>query len=300
MAISKSSKKLLALSKKTEAEFKAYLDAKPDDCELDAVDGNSKSALLHAVHCGHIANVRALLDAGADLTLSNKNNGTTALHVAMIRGHFDIAKLLLGKNAPTHCRDNQVKKPLEHKKKFNAAQLTELRQLAAALNQQVPLRADDLPAVVKPGELDTPKPSLTTPSPALKVGCIIALSKSSKKLLALSKKAGAEFKEYLDAKPDDCELDAVDGNSKSALMYAVHHGHIVNVRALLDAGADTKLENNGTTALHMAMKRGYFDIAKLLLGKNAPVHCKDSKAKKPLEHKKKFNAAQLTELRTVS
>jgi uncharacterized protein len=56
---------------------------------------NDWTPLMHAVHKNQIAAVRTLIEAGADVNAeAGARGGDTALRVAMVQGHPDIAALL--------------------------------------------------------------------------------------------------------------------------------------------------------------------------------------------------------------
>ncbi len=64
-----------------------------------------KRAIMALRHCiwlatgGHLAVVKALLAQGADVNQAINNDVNTPLFIACQEGHFDIAELLLKKNA---------------------------------------------------------------------------------------------------------------------------------------------------------------------------------------------------------
>jgi len=62
-----------------------------------------------------------------------------------------------------------------------------------------------------------------------------------------------------------------DNNEMPALMEASLHGHIKDVKRLLDEGADVNALYDEANALYLASLQGYSDIAKLLLDKGADV-----------------------------
>ncbi|XP_032229100.2 ankyrin repeat domain-containing protein 29 [Nematostella vectensis] len=67
------------------------------------------------------------------------------------------------------------------------------------------------------------------------------------------------------------DLDVIDKYGRTPLMWAAFYGHKNMVEVFLEAGAMIK-SNNNWHALHEACKKGYLDIAKLLVSKGAPVN----------------------------
>ena len=62
-------------------------------------------------------------------------------------------------------------------------------------------------------------------------------------------------------------------SGKSALMFAVMHGHHKCVKSLTDAGADiNKVTNTGYTAMTYAAESGHINCLKLLFKKGAYVN----------------------------
>ena len=62
-------------------------------------------------------------------------------------------------------------------------------------------------------------------------------------------------------------------SGKSALMFAVMHGHHKCVKSLTDAGADVnKVTNTGYTAMTYAAESGHINCLKLLFKKGAYVN----------------------------
>jgi hypothetical protein len=65
--------------------------------------------LLFAGREGHVAAVKALLDAGADINQADAGDQTTPLLISTINGHFDLALFMLGRGAdPALSAENGV------------------------------------------------------------------------------------------------------------------------------------------------------------------------------------------------
>ena len=59
-------------------------------------------------------------------------------------------------------------------------------------------------------------------------------------------------------------IEAVNSEKETALMYAAKAGHIHVCKVLLDAGAQNASSTGGTTAIDMAKNNGFKAIVDLL------------------------------------
>ncbi|MDA1081665.1 MAG: ankyrin repeat domain-containing protein [Gemmatimonadetes bacterium] len=70
------------------------------------------TALMLAIRDGHTETVRALLDGGANIDQASAADSTTPLLLATINGHYDIAKMLVARNADPNLASNAGATPL--------------------------------------------------------------------------------------------------------------------------------------------------------------------------------------------
>jgi ankyrin repeat protein len=87
------------------------------DAQLVNARDNDGSTPLHcATWKGHFEVVTVLLDAGADVNAQNQNGhwGTTPLHAAAHANHAAIAQLLIERGAEVHAQDLDGKTPMHH------------------------------------------------------------------------------------------------------------------------------------------------------------------------------------------
>ena len=68
-----------------------------------------------------------------------------------------------------------------------------------------------------------------------------------------------------------CTLDDVDKFGRSPLMWATACGHVEVVKLLLKASASVTTQGNWH-ALHEACKKGFIELAQLLMDAGAPVN----------------------------
>jgi uncharacterized protein len=172
------------------------------------------TVLMYAARENARETVRVLADAGADLNLTDPE-GTTALIVAIINAHYDLAAMLLEKGADP-----------------NIADLTGMAALYAAV------------------DMHTLWPLVSRPSP--KVTGDLDAQTLIKQLLAYGANPNATLKRPVLGKHHDSG-DASLGDGATPFMRAAKAGDVIVMRLLRDGGADPTLrQKNYTTALFMA------------------------------------------------
>ena len=98
-------------------------------------------------------------------------------------------------------------------------------------------------------------PDLRTPSPTL--------------VSAARDKAWPDLQRFL-SNDDFGNVDGVDGQGRTALLYAAGYGDLAAVRALCEAGADVNAgDRAGMTPLHWACLKAHAPVVELLLGSKA-------------------------------
>ncbi len=102
-----------------------------------------------------------------------------------------------------------------------------------------------------------------------------------------------KLEEVKTAISDNVDVNAIDSNGCTALMYAANYGHIPVIQALLDAGADSNIKSDndeglgeGMTALMFAAGSFFaanrVDVVKLLVQYGADVNLKSKEGKTAL------------------
>ncbi|CAD8171150.1 unnamed protein product [Paramecium octaurelia] len=72
------------------------------ETQLDTPLQNGNTFLILAAQCGCIEIVHELIKRGADINIQNKDDGNTAVHLALAYGHYKIADLLMEAGGSTH------------------------------------------------------------------------------------------------------------------------------------------------------------------------------------------------------
>ena len=87
--------------------------------EVDAVDSDNVTPLLHAASRGHVPVdvVEALLDRGANINHQN-NDKITPLHYAALGNLLPVVKILINRGADRSLKDRWKRTPLDLAKEF--------------------------------------------------------------------------------------------------------------------------------------------------------------------------------------
>jgi uncharacterized protein len=175
------------------------------------------TALMYAARQGAMESAAALADLHADLNATTKQEGTTALQIAVINIHYDLANLLLEKGADPNVTDSSG---------------------MTALYATVDMRA---PANM----LTRPEPKLHDQLDAL--GLI-------KSFLAHGANPNIQLKKPIIGRHQNLVGDAALTEGATALARASKTCDLPVMRALLDGGADATLTlaNRTTTAMMAA------------------------------------------------
>ncbi|KAG1670580.1 hypothetical protein FOA52_012152 [Chlamydomonas sp. UWO 241] len=280
---------------------------------------------LHcALHFGHASTARLLIERGAD-PLHRNEIGETALHVACKEGHVELARTLLGL---PRCEPSALTMGGRTALHFAAARgaarvVAPLLQAGCdpALVDQygttpIQLCQTNTPTTGGPkrsGQRGTPESGAGSGSPAEYAESLRLLQSSPAGGSGASRAAGVTgstplhhaatagqlevVQKLLDAA--DVRIDAMDSNSLTPLLAAMHAGHKVIQDLLLKAGARTDfklhwaacnghsdlvtetlsagvavdlLDADGWSALHKASTNGYAAAADALLRCGADVH----------------------------
>lgn len=101
-----------AAKKADEAALRGLIEAE-DGRDIDAVDGDGRTALLLVSGLGSEPCVRLLAEAGADLNHRDNSGGFTALHMAAGYVKPGVVKLLVELGADTEAEDDRRRTPLD-------------------------------------------------------------------------------------------------------------------------------------------------------------------------------------------
>jgi uncharacterized protein len=233
-----------------------------------AENSERKTALLYATEKGHAEIVKLLLDAGADVGITGKDD-RTALQIAIQEGYTEIIELL---------ERGGARSPIE------ATQSSPEALLGAAKKGNLDVLRSALQAGINPNTSELEK----NRNPRHKTALMFAAERGHLEAVQMLVKAGAEVNLsdrpgkklgktplMYAARADKADIvrflleagaivDAQNKRGETALLYAVEESSVAAVRILLEFGADPHKKNWDSTPFESATYAGE-EIAKLMM-----------------------------------
>lgn len=214
-----------------------------DDIDLNAksVAAQGSTALHLAASFGSLDALEVLVDAGANL--ESQVNGARPLHLAAFKNENSIVKRLLEAGADANAEQED-----------GSTALLEASAAGHALIVDSLLKANADP---NRGTVALPLPS--------------AALKNHTEVVELLLRGGAD--------PNALETDGA-----TALLKAAAAGNVRCVELLLEADANADVSLNGLSALHYAAIEGHLDVVKALIAAGADVTVEDEGGNTPLRY----------------
>ena len=243
------------------------------------------TAAMYAARQNSMEAIAALADARADLNATTKQEGTTALQIAIINIHYDLANLLLEKGADPNVVDNSGMTAL-----YAAV---DMRAPANMLTRPEPKLRDNLDVVgiIKSLLAHGANPNIQLKKPIIGRHQNLVgdgqLTEGSTALARAAKSSDiAVMKVLLDGGADATLTLA--NRSTTAHLAAGGQGKepqaLEAVTLLVDHGVDVNAFNaNGQTLAHIAAQRGQNSMLEYLASKGAKLDRRDKQGRTPLD-----------------
>jgi ankyrin repeat protein len=253
--------------------------------DLNAKDKLGNTPLHYAAREDHIESTKTLKKLGADVNAVNKL-GNTPLHIATLEGHTESAKLLLGSGAHVKARNLYGLTPLHC-----AAENGDIEGIKVLINAKDDQGKTSIHYAAQKRDIETFKAliKLGADVNAQDIYGLTALHHASEQ---------GNFGIIKALKGSLGDLNAKDKIGNTPLHYAVQTGDIITVNALIDLGTlDISAQNNKfaeeyaprldlqfETPLHIAIRKGNNEIARLLINLGADLKIKTFYGENPLHY----------------
>ena len=241
--------------------------------------------LMYAARQNSMAAVAALADLKADLNATTKQEGTTALQIAVINIHYDLANLLLEKGADPNVIDSSGMTALYA--------TVDMRAPANMLTRPEPKLRDNLDALgmVKSFLAHGANPNIQLKKPIIGrhqnlVGDA-ALTEGATALARASKTADIPMMQALLDGGADATL-ALANRTTTAIIASGGNAPepkvLEAVKMLVEHGVDVNAFNaNGLTIVHNGALRGQNSVIEYAASKGAKLDRRDKQGRTPLD-----------------
>jgi len=243
------------------------------------------TALMYAARQNAMEAVSALADVHADLNATTKQEGTTALQIAIINIHYDLANLLLERGADPNVVDASGMTAL-----YAAV---DMRAPANLLTRPEPKLRDTLDAVgiVKSMLAHGANPNIQLKKPIIGRHQNLVgdgqLTEGATALARASKTCDVPMMKVLLEGGADATL-ALTNRTTAAILASGGNAPepkvLEAVTLLVDHGVDVNAFNaNGQTILHNAAQRGHNSVVEYVARKGAKLDRRDKQGRTPLD-----------------
>ena len=237
--------------------------------------GKARASPLHyAAFCGmHDVSKFLVVEHSQDVNARGFADEETPLHVALRRGHADIAQLLLEHGADAKARDDGKRTPL-----FLASERGLLEVVLVLLERGSDPNAPDRNGCC-PLERASEGGHAEVAQVLLEHGANVK-AQDRLKFTALNLAHGEDISRLLLKHGADANVKNIRG--RTPLHDLSEAGGVGAARVLLEHGVDVNARDAGNvTPLHLASRGGYLEGVRLLLQNGADIHARDEDGQTP-------------------
>jgi ankyrin repeat protein len=221
---------------------------------------------------------------------------TTALHAASVKGHLQVASLLLTNGANPDSRDDLGRVPLHRVSQGGLRSKSSLEIARLLVDSGADVNVTDeegcapLHAAAHSGYHEIAELLLGSSA------SLDARNKKEETPLKLSCSNGkSDMVLFLMDRGSD--INSRDENGFIPLHAASRYGHVDVARLLLDCGSDVNArQTQNWTPLHLASRYGYLDLARLLMDRGANVNAQEEHRWTPLHQVSRYGYLDLARL----
>ncbi|KAK3747914.1 hypothetical protein QZH41_000188 [Actinostola sp. cb2023] len=252
-----------AVCQGNESELRQLIDAGAD---INVTNNDGYTALMLAAENGKDEVVRTLIDAGADVNVTNKY-GNTALVLAAINGKEEVARVLIVAGADVNVTDNDGDTALVLAAINGKEEVARVLIVAGADVNVTNNYGDTALMLAAMNGKDEVVRALIDGVADVNV----TDNDGYTALMAAARYRKDEVpRALIDAGAD---VNVTTNVGYTALMLAAMNDKDKVVRALIDAGADVNVtDNDGYTALMLAARNGKEEVARVLIVASADVN----------------------------
>ncbi|KAJ8688412.1 hypothetical protein QAD02_024207 [Eretmocerus hayati] len=262
------------LAEKSDEVLTLLLNAK---AELNRLNDSGESPLSLAAKCGSYQMVQRMIDAGANVNLS-EGSTNPALRNAIVGAHIDIVKLLLDCGADINVKDDDGKNIMwaaaEKWNENKAAVYIDILKLIMDhnANKNRIVFEKYVGYVLESGSMEAMQLFIENGVRVDNCGVQFPLHRAAAN-------SGVEILDYL-LKTRLYDVDAVDKTGTTALFNAILYERLDCVRALVEWGANvniptgpqSEIEAAERSPLSQAVSKGNLEMVDLLLSFGAKIH----------------------------
>lgn len=273
--------------------------------------------LTTAAYNGDEAKVKELLKNKKTKIDEQNVTGKTALHIAILRNHFEIAKLLINKGASVKLSDYKNDTALHFAASKGELELVKLLvEKESDINQKNYYLLTPILWAVWNGNIEVVEYLFSKKADIIGITltkynfCHLAAFSGNLKVVefCINKKIDKDAKDYLGRTPliaailnhsEDIALFLIDKNAKiditdkfkdNALMYCGKIGVHDTAKKLIKMGSSLNFKgSNGNTPLHAAVLNSEITMTKIFVDLNAPLDLKNDENKTPTQIAKEKN-----------